>query len=390
MMASIDAEFRGQMRAPSLVIWLVAATMILFVVWAKFAWIDEIVKAEGEVVSAARPQIIQNLEGGILAELLVREGDLVQLGQVMARLRDTQFRAAVDDLQEQLAAAQIRQLRLEAEMAGESTFAVPADLAAVAPEIAESEQTLLAARQADYQSQVDGAQSILTETQRELAVMEDLLKREIAALVEVTRARKANTDAQNVLNEIVTGAQLARASDYSDVLSEIGTLKQELRLAQDQLARTVIISPMRGIVNAVGVATIGGVIRPGEDILTIIPDGDQLFVEARVRPADIANVVAGQQAMIKLTAYDYTIYGSIPGEVTFISADTFDDERRADLPPHYKVTLTVDLSQRTERQQGIEIRPGMQATVELYTGKKTVLQYLTKPLYRGSEALREP
>ncbi|MCX7301025.1 MAG: HlyD family efflux transporter periplasmic adaptor subunit [Rhodobacterales bacterium] len=389
-MASIDAEFRGQMRAPSLVIWLVAATMILFVVWAKFAWIDEIVKAEGEVVSAARPQIIQNLEGGILAELLVREGDLVQPGQVMARLRDTQFRAAVDDLQEQLAAAQIRQLRLEAEMAGESTFTVPADLAAVAPEIAESEQTLLAARQADYQSQVDGAQSILTETQRELAVMEDLLKREIAALVEVTRARKANTDAQNVLNEIVTGAQLARASDYSDVLSEIGTLKQELRLAQDQLARTVIISPMRGIVNAVGVATIGGVIRPGEDILTIIPDGDQLFVEARVRPADIANVVAGQQAMIKLTAYDYTIYGSIPGEVTFISADTFDDERRADLPPHYKVTLTVDLSQRTDRQQGIEIRPGMQATVELYTGKKTVLQYLTKPLYRGSEALREP
>ncbi len=389
-MAAIDAEFRGQMRAPSLVIWLVAATVILFIGWAKFAWIDEIVKAEGEVVSAARPQIIQNLEGGILAELLVSEGDLVQPGQVLARLRDTQFRAAVDDLEEQLAAAQIRQMRLESEMAGGSTFTVPADLAAIAPEIAESEQTLLAARQADYQSQVDGAQSILTETERELAVMEDLLEREIAALVEVTRARKANTDAQNVLNEIVTGAQLARASDYSDVLSAIGTLKQELRLAQDQLARTVITSPMRGIVNAVGVATIGGVIRPGEDIFTIIPDGDQLFVEARVRPADIANVVAGQQATIKLTAYDYTIYGSLPGEVTFISADTFEDERRADLPPHYKVTLTVDLSQRTERQQGIEIRPGMQATVELYTGEKTILQYLTKPLYRGSEALREP
>jgi adhesin transport system membrane fusion protein len=389
-MASLDAEFEGQMRGPSLIVWLVAATVLVFIVWAKFAWIDEIVRADGEVVSAARPQIIQNLEGGILAELAVHEGDLVQPGQVLARLRDTQFRAAVDDLQEQLATAEIKRLRLEAEMAGESDFTVPSDLAAVSPEMLASERTLLAARQADYQSQSEGARAILDETERELAVMEDLLARDIAALIEVTRARKANSDAENQYNEIVTGTQLDRANQYSEVLSEIGTLRQDLRLAQDQLSRTVVTSPMQGIVNAVGVATIGGVIRPGEEMFTIIPEGDQLYIEARVRPADIANVVIGQTATIKLSAYDYTIYGSLAGEVIFISADTFEDERRADLPPHYKVTLRVDLDHMTERQQGIAIRPGMQALVELHTGEKTVLQYLTKPLYRGSEAMREP
>jgi len=143
-------------------------------------------------------------------------------------------------------------------------------------------------------------------------------------------------------------------------------------------------------VNNLGVTTIGGVIRPGEEIFQIIPLGDALFVEARVRPADIANIVPGQQATIKLSAYDYTIYGSLTGIVTFISADTFPDERRADLPPHYKVTVAVDLSHLAGRQAEIEIRPGMQAAVELYTGEKTVLDYLIKPLYRGSEALREP
>jgi membrane fusion protein, adhesin transport system len=267
---------------------------------------------------------------------------------------------------------------------------VPDDLAAMSPAIIASERALLVARQADYLSRTEGAAMILAETRRELEVMEDLYAREIAALIELTRARKANGDAESRYNEVVTTADLERAGALSEVLQEIGTLRQNLRLAQDQLARTVVTSPMRGVVNAVGVATIGGVIRPGEEIFQIIPAGDTLYIEARVRPADIANVVVGQAATIKLSAYDYTIYGGLSGEVVNISADTFADERRADLPPHYKVTLSVDLENLTERQRNFEIRPGMLAAVELYTGQKTVLQYLTRPLYRGSEAMREP
>ena len=388
-MATVDAEFEKGLGSSSRIIWLVVATVMVFLIWAKFAWVDEIVRADGQIISAARPQIVQNLEGGILAELLVSEGSVVEPGQVLARLRGTQFQAAVDDLADQLVAASIRRVRLEAEMAGQADFEVAAIFAQHSPTTVASERALLQARQADYQSRISGAQAVLRETERELASMEDMYRREIVALFEVTNARKAHSDAQNRYNDIVTGAELERANEYSEVLQIIGTLTQELRMAQDQLNRTVIVAPMRGVVNNLAVTTIGGVVRPGEEIFQIIPLDDELFVEAHVKPEDIANVRTGQDANIKLSAYDYTIYGTLNATVDFISADTFKDDRRPDIPPHYKVTLRVDLSDLTERQREIEIRPGMQATVELHTGGKTVLQYLTKPLYRGSEALRE-
>ncbi|MEN9012752.1 MAG: HlyD family efflux transporter periplasmic adaptor subunit [Yoonia sp.] len=389
-MATIDAEFSGRMRGSSMTIWLVGATVLIFLTWAKFAWIDEIVRDNGELVSASRPQIIQNLEGGILAELLVSEGDIVQPGDVLARLRGTGFQTSVADLEDQILAAEIRRLRLEAEIAGAFDFAVPFEIAERSPNIVASERALLNARQSDYSSKVEGARRVKAETERELAMMEDMLKREIVALVETTKARKAHAHAEIRYNEIVTGAKLERASAYSDTLQELAQLGQNLRMANDQLQRTVITSPMRGIVNSLGITTIGGVVRPGEEIAQITPLGDELFVEAQVKVADIANVIPGQNATIKFSAYDYTIYGSLNGKVQFISADTFKDARRPDVPPHYKVTLAVDLANLDERQSKIAIRPWLQASVELHTGEKTVLQYLTKPLYRSREALHEP
>jgi len=389
-MATIDAEFSGRMRGPSMTIWLVGATVLVFLLWAKFAWLDEIVRADGEIVSASRPQIIQNLEGGILAELLVSEGDIVQTGDVLARLRGTGFQTSVADLEDQILAAEIRRLRLEAEMEGAFDFTVPFEIAERSPSIVASERALLNARQSDYVSKVEGARRVKTETARELALMEDMLKREIVALVETTKARKANADADIRYNEIVTGAELERAREFSETLQELAQLGQNLRMANDQLSRTVITSPMRGIVNSLGITTIGGVVRPGEEIAQITPLGDELFVEAKVKVQDVANVIAGQTATIKFSAYDYTIYGSLEGKVQFISADTFKDENRPDIPPHYKVTLAVDLANLDERQSQIAIRPGLQASVELHTGEKTVLQYLTKPLYRSREALHEP
>ena len=389
-MVTITEEFEGRTRGPSLLIWLVGLTVVLFIVWAKFAVIDEIVRANGSVVSSSRPQIIQNLEGGILAELFVSEGDQVEPGDVLARLRGTQFETAVTDLREQVAAAEIRRLRLEAEIDGQFDFEVPTEIAEFLPNMVASERSLLNARQSDYVSRTEGAQAIVTETRRELRVMEDLHNRDIAALIEVTRSRKADSDAQNAYNEIVTQSELERASEYSEVLSTLATLSQDLRGAEDRMERTIITSPMRGIVNSLGVTTIGGVIRPGEEIFQIIPLDDELFVEAEVSPSNIANVIPGQAATIKLSAYDYTIYGTLRGEVQLISADTFEDERDPNAPPHYRVTLRVDATDLGTRQSQIEIRPGMQADVELHTGAKTVLQYLTKPLYRSQEALREP
>jgi adhesin transport system membrane fusion protein len=209
-------------------------------------------------------------------------------------------------------------------------------------------------------------------------------------LIEATKARKAHADAEIKFNEIITGAELDRAAGYSETLQELAQLGQGLRQANDQLSRTVITSPMRGVVNNLSITTIGGVVRPGEEIAQITPLGDELFVEAHVKPQDVANVVAGQRATIKFSAYDYTIYGSMSGVVQFVSADTFKDERQPDADPHYKVTLRVDRENVDQRQSQIAMRPGLQASVELHTGEKSVLQYLTKPLYRSREAMHEP
>ena len=172
---------------------------------------------------------------------------------------------------------------------------------------------------------------------------------------------------------------------------ELASLKQKLKLSSDQLARTVLVAPMRGVVNKLSVTTIGGVVRSGEEILQIIPLDEELFIEGKVKPRDVASVKLGQDATIKLSAYDYTIWGSLKAKVTFISADTFKDERsrNPDGDPYYKVTLRVEMDKLTARQAKLEIRPGMQAEVELQTGGKTILTYLTKPLYKSSEALRE-
>lgn len=390
MTSAGEADFDAALKGPSRVIWLSAAAVLVFLLWAALAWVDEIVRAPGEVISSARPQSIQNLEGGILAELLVAEGDQVEPGDVIARLHGTGFRSTVTDYVEQLAALEIRRLRLEAELSGADSFAVPDDLAAHTPGVAASERALLAARQADYISRRDGARRVLDEATTELGLLEDMLDQKIVALIEVTRARQAHADAQARFDEIVTQTELERAEEYSDVLKEQATLRQDLKIAQDQLDRTVLTSPMRGIVNNLAVTTIGGVVRPGEEIAQIIPLGDEILVEARVNPEDIANVRPGQPATVKLSAYDYTIYGAFRGEVDLVSADTFKDDRVRDGDPHYRVTLRLDLSTLTERQRQLEIRPGMVADVELQTGSKTILRYLMKPLYKSREAFREP
>ena len=389
---TLAGQLGARLRGPSLTIWLCAAAVLVFLLWAAFAWLDEIVRADGEFISSSRPQIIQNLEGGILSELLVQEGDIVERGEVLARLHGTQFRSSVADLVDQITAHEIRRLRLEAELAGQFDFGVPEDMAARMPGIVASERALLNARQADFVKRSEGAKSVLDEAAQERRLMENMLERKIVALIEVTRVRKAHADAQKRYDEIVTQTELDRAQDYSDTLKELATLRQNLKASEDQLNRTTLTSPMRGIVNNLSVTTIGGVVRPGEEILSIIPLDEELFVEARVPPEDIANLRQGQEATIKLTAYDYTIFGTLKGEVDFISPDTFKDERarEADKNPHYKVTLRVHMDALTPRQSTIAIRPGMQAQVELHTGSKTVLQYLLKPLYKSREAFREP
>nr|WP_235820079.1 HlyD family type I secretion periplasmic adaptor subunit [Phaeovulum veldkampii] len=374
----------------SLTIWLVALTIVVFLGWAAIASVDQIVRGPGEIVSSSKPQIIQNLEGGILAELNVSEGDEVAPGTVLGRLHDTSYKAQVDDLRAQIAALEIRQLRLEAEMNGLDAFEASEEQERLVPEIVQSETALLVARLSDFTSRKAGAKAVLHQARAERDLLENMYEKDIAPLIEVTKARKNFSDAEAQYNDIVTKAELERAAEYSEAQDKLGTLRQQLKLSEDQLARTMLLSPMRGVVNKLSVTTIGGVVRPGEEILQIIPLDEELFIDARIAPKDIANVTLGQPATIKLSAYDYTVYGSLEGAVHFVSADTFKEERQPEAEPWYKVTLRVDLLHLTERQRSLEIRPGMQATVELHTGEKTILHYLLKPIYKSREALREP
>ncbi|OIQ26116.1 MAG: transporter [Alphaproteobacteria bacterium MedPE-SWcel] len=390
MSIAADMDLLEGTHGASRMIKLVALVLVLFLTWAGFASVDEIVRADGQVVSSSRSQIVQNLEGGILAELFVRQGDVVQAGQILAKLQDTKFRAASDDLQDQIDALEIKQYRLEAEIEGAYEFTVPDALAGRSPSILASERALLKARQGDFNSRRNSAEDILRQLKNELSNLRSLHEQKIVALLEVNESQKRVSDAQAKFDEIGTQAELSLAEEYSEALRQLTSLRQEQRLARDQLNRTVITSPMAGIVNSLAVTTIGGVIRPGDEILEIIPQGEELFVEARVKPEDIANVQRGQDVTIKLTAYDYTIYGSLRGKVDIVSADTFEDERDADAPPYYRVTVRVDRSSLTARQQQMEIRPGMRATAELQTGSKTILTYLLKPLYKSREAFREP
>ncbi len=386
----LDAQMARRMRGPSLVIWLCVAAVAAFLLWASFATLDQIVRGSGEIVSPSRAQSVQNLEGGILSDLYVTEGQIVEEGQLLARLHTTPYQTAVDDLGEQIATLSVRRLRLEAEQAGLYGFSVPEDLEARVPDIVTSERALLEARQIDFQSRQDGAKRILAEAEQEKRLLEDLLAQKIVALIEVTRARKAHADAQTQLDEIVTQARLERAQAHADTLKELATLRQNAKVAQDQLQRTRLVAPMRGVVQGLAVTTIGGVLRPGEEIAQIIPLEDRLSVEARVSPKDIAGVRPGQDATIKLSAYDYTIHGALKGQVTLVSADTFKDERQSDGDPHYRVTVALDPASAGTRQADIALRPGMLAEVELHTGARTVLQYLLKPLLKSGEALREP
>jgi len=387
---NLSSQIERDLERPSLIIWLCVFSIWGFILWASYAWLDEIVRGEGQIVSSSQPQIIQNLEGGIMSELTVQEGEEVADGDVLARLFGTQFQSAVDDLQNQIATLEIRRLRLEAELDGESVFQAPPSLVARLPEMVASEQALLAARRLDFVQRRESARVILEQAEAEKTLMENLIDQKVVALIEVTRARKAHADAQNNYDAIASQTQLEQAQEYSNTLKELATLRQNLKAAQDQLNRTVLVAPMRGIVTNLRVTTIGGVVRPGEEIMQLIPVDEDLFVEAQIAPKDIANILPGQEATIKISAYDYTIYGTLKGRVAVISADTFKDEQDPRAEPHYKVQVRVDMAALTERQEAINVRPGMQATVELHTGAKTVLQYLLKPLTKSSEALREP
>ncbi len=371
-------------------IWLVVLVIVAFVVWAHFAALDEIVRGPGKVIPVGKTQIIQNLEGGILSELHVHEGDEIARGDVLARLDDTKFRGAHGELSNEYQALQIRLARLSSELAKADTFEPRPEHADANPDIATSERQLFEARVQEYRVTKAAFTEAVNLQEQELKLLEKLARKGVVPDLDVIKSRQSTSNAQKDLSALDTEYTLLRAQEYADALNESKKLEQTMAVRLDQLHRTTLRSPVRGIVNKVLVNTIGGVVAPGEEIVELIPLDDELRVEARINPKDIAFVYPGMPATVKFSAYDYTIYGSFRGVVRHISADTFEDETQRDAPPYYKVEIEVDQQQLVDADADIAIRPGMLAEAELHVGEKTVLKYLLKPLFKTTEAFREP
>ena len=379
-----------QRRGTSKLIWILAAFVIAFIVWARNAPLDEIVRGSGVLVPSSNAQVVQSLEGGILDEINVREGDKVVAGQVLAKLNETRYRAEVEDFESQIRSNSAKLARLQAELDRQTNLVLPNALSDADPELAASELQLFRARMLQFQSELADAEEQLQLRTDKVELMTGLVAKNAMPEIDLLNEKLAQGDARAARDRILAEFELQRSEEISTLVAEMARLRAQIEQSRDQLERSRLVSPSEGIVNTIYTTTIGGVVQPGEPIFEITPLNDEMLVEVKIQPKDIAFVANDMETTVKLSAYDYTVYGSLSGKIAQVSADTFEDESSPDGQPYYKVLISVDDYSFPKHDQVVEIRPGMLADAEVHVGEKTVFQYLIKPLVKSSEALREP
>jgi len=415
-------------RVVRLTIWCLIAFFFFLLAWAHFAEIDEVTRGDGKAIPSSKLQKIQNLEGGIVAELYVHEGQIVEAGAPLVRLDDTRFLSNAGETEADRLAMSMRVDRLSAEVEDRPLVLAPDALKAV-PKQAANEMALYASRRQQLTDEVAGLQQQVIQRQQELREFTSkqeqfrnslqLLRQEIAmseplvaqgaiSQVEVLRLKRSEVEtrgqldstslaiprAQAAISEVSRKIDETRGKFRSDALTQLNEARTDLSKAQatgkaltDRVSRTLVTSPVRGVVKQMMVNTIGGVVQPGSDLVEVVPLDDTLLVEAKVRPQDIAFLRPGQEAMVKFTAYDYTIYGGLKARLEQIGADTITDDKGNTF---YMITLRTDRSHLGTDEHPLLIIPGMVASVDIITGKKSILSYLLKPVLRArAEALRE-
>ena len=371
----------------SLVVWIVAAMLAALLAWAWFFKLDEVSTGTGKVVPSSREQMIQSLEGGILVDLKVREGDIVSAGQVLAQLDRTKTESTVQESASRVRAALAMSARLTAEVNG--TPLVFPDEVRGEPGLVRTETALYQSRREQLASSLAGVNQALVLMRRELALTEPLVSRGAASDVEVLRLKRQINEAETKAADLRSQYYVKAREDLAKANAEIEAQRSVTRGRSDSLTRLTFASPVRGIVKDIVVTTVGGVLPPGGKLMEIVPLDEKLLVEARISPRDVAFIHPGQDATVKVTAYDYAIYGGLPGKVTTISPDTIQDDVKRDVY-YYRVYIRTDADHLKNRSgRSFPFVPGMIATVDIHTGSKTVLDYLIKPLNKASEALRE-
>ena len=379
----------NEVRTSRALVWGSAVAVAGFLLWAQWAELDQITRATGQVIASSRNQVIQVPEGGVLAEMPVREGGQVRRGQLLARFDRTKAEAGYLESQAKVAALTMTVARLQAEVFGRE-LALPRD-AGRYPEFRDNQMTLYRKRQSALREEVQALDNGRKLVREELEMNLPLLQTGDVSRAEVIKLQRqlVEIEAQitNRRNKFLQDAQAELVKAQEDLASaqQVGAQRKE------QLDFTEVRAPMDGVVRNVRLTTLGGVARPGEEIMQIVPADDDLIVEAKVRPADIAFIKPGLPATVKMDAYDYSIYGVLNGTVAYISADTLNEDVRNNEQPYYRVQIKTTGRNLAGRQsEKIDITPGMTATVEIKTGQQSVLRYLTKPVTKTiSESMGE-
>lgn len=380
----------GPLRHSTLIVALAALAVAGFLLWSMLAHVDQVTRATGQVIPSGRTQIVQSAEGGTIAEILVREGDRVRRGELLVRLDEVRLRAQVDEGEATVGSLKAKMARIQAELF-DKPLTFPADLERF-PEFTANQRQLYLRRRAALQADLGSLGSMRTLMTQELQMNLPLVDSGDVSRSEILRMRRsvAEVDGQIATrrNEYLQQLQ----AEYAQTESELTVAAQQLAQSQSSLNGVELRAPADGVVVNVRLTTIGGVLRPGDEMLQIVPTGDRLIVEAKVSPAEIAFIRVGQPASVKFDAYDSAIYGAGWGRVAYVSADTLTEQTPQGPKPYYRVNLSVDASNLRPRRRGdrIALQPGMTATAEIITGESTVFRYLTKPILKtSSEALRE-
>ena len=374
-----------------LVLYLILGVLVSGLVWASYARVEEITQTEARIISMSREQVIQSLEGGILAHMYVREGAVVEKGEVLLKIDPTRARSSYREALSKVIGLRASITRLRAE-----AYQTPLDFDDTVkqdPSVVAQETQAFNARQRALNESVSALERSHTLTMREIRLAEPLAAKGLMSEVELLRMQRQANDIKSQIVERTNKFRADANSELSRMEMELGQTHENLIGRADIVDRTTVIAPVRGTVKNVRVNTIGGVIQPGENILEIVPLEEQLLVEGKIRPGDVAFLHPGLPATVKVTAYDYAIYGGLKGVVQYISPDTLKDDQkvaagRSD-DTYYRVLVLTDSSTLEAGGRSLPIIPGMLASVEIRTGEKTILDYLLKPVLKAREAFRE-
>ncbi|NDO79917.1 secretion protein HlyD [Citrobacter sp. NCU1] len=384
---SQDLMTQPKLGRSTLLVWTIFIMLAGFLLWAKFFTLDEVSTGSGKVVPSSREQVVQSLEGGIIYQLNIREGDIVERGQLLAELDRTKTESSVKESASRLKAGIARAARLDAEVNSHALI-FPAEVADDAVLI-KTETDLYNTRKAALEEGVSGLKEGISLVRQQLNMTEPLVRQGAASSVEVLRLKSQLNDMQNKALDLKSQFFVRAREELTRANEEVEALRPVMRGREDSLTRMKLYSPVRGVVKNIEVTTVGGVLPPNGKLLTLVPINDQMLIEARISPRDVAFIHPGQQATVKVSAYDYSIYGGLPGEVTMISPDTIQDDVRRDVY-YYRVYIRTKANYLENRKkEHFPIFPGMVATVDIKTGNRTVLDYLIKPLNKVGEALRE-